>query len=462
MTIVAQSSPEAAAPRSTLASCGSILAAATAALIVTSALTPPAEARGGGFGGGGFGGGMHLGGGSLRSMGTSSFKSETRSISRHVEPKFLAPKVALPRKIIEPKQVFIPKKVFKQETTQIAHVVKAKPHVEPAPRVQRIVKHVPVQIAKPVTLTKRIDVNAQPLHKSRLLPAAGAVAGAAALHTLANGKPKIQPVRLTADHYLKAKVVDLHGHKYDAAKKMWWDGKHWWRGLWAWLFIDGVWYYGNQPWVQADGGWSAGSANAPVCVDCGGGPGHGGPINGGPVKTADGATATVGAMPKPATSTDGHTPAVSGQGSGAAPVQVSKVAFEPLEAAANRQAKPVTKIEASTSAMVAATAAVCPSLPAAASLGFGYVDATGSLSDRDAGSAAAAVSTTPCDPPAAGTATVAAAAPTAKSLQVAEASLAVLGGSPGAATTIASGAPATECRQFVPAIGMTIEVPCAD
>ena len=74
---------------------------------------------------------------------------------------------------------------------------------------------------------------------------------------------------LSSTQLLKAKLEDHNGRKYNVTTKGWWDGKHWWYGRFAWLYVDDTWYYGNSVWRETNGSWSGdGIAEMPVCVDC--------------------------------------------------------------------------------------------------------------------------------------------------------------------------------------------------
>lgn len=437
---------------------GLVLAVA-AALALSSALTPAAEARGGG-GGGHFGGGMHFGGSSSlhtfkpQNLSTSSFKSfkATNNTTRHhdtvkvFKPKITHHETTTRRRVdkhidkhVEPKPIAL-KHIVKHDKPQVTHIVRHK-HVV-ANTGERIKKlHTPPLALHTAQLARKDKVlhNITPLHSTVL-------------------KLKTQPVKLSQAQYQTAKIVDSHGHHYDASKKMWFDGKHWWRGVWAWLFIDGVWYYGNRPWIEADGGWTTDGANTPVCVDC----------DGTTVATvaATGTGTTSLASVASGKAAVASSQPVTGKPADARPVTVDKVAFHKSDDVAKlhhgaKDGADKPRVKPLETASLGAAAATCTQTAGTATnrtattgpTGAEAVESPGMTHDSEAlpvtsGPAAAPAD---CAKPATGTAIAMA-----------------TGGQP-AATSTATSEPQTvaadrptECRQFVPAIGMTIEVPCAD
>jgi hypothetical protein len=66
-----------------------------------------------------------------------------------------------------------------------------------------------------------------------------------------------------------AKLIDGKGRQYDAAAKVWFDGKgQCWSGKEAFAFRSGNWFYGNARWYEIDGSWKTNAAEAPATIDC--------------------------------------------------------------------------------------------------------------------------------------------------------------------------------------------------
>lgn len=345
------------------------LAFATALLCATTALTSAdAFARGGHGGGGGFGGAMKLGA-PKPSFKPQVFKAQT------IKPRIVKPQVVA------------------------THTPKAKiPKVHhDAPQLRKLTRHditpkITPKIVKPVVAAAALTGAA--LKGKSLLKSAHATAA-----------PPPAGTKLTAKHFQIAKIDDGKGHQFVAAKKMWFDGKHWWRGHWAWLFIGGVWYYGNSPWTESSGTWTTTEAKwRPECVDCGGTP----------VKPAIVAT--------PPT----HTAAPTGKGIAAVKppcIQPVQPGAAPADTAAAPQGEDPAAVASGTdhAAQAGAPAATIPD-------------------GAPQGCKAVASETTGID----------GAAQVPPGDRVAEADV----------HKAAVGGPANECRQFVPAIGTTVEVPC--
>ena len=66
-----------------------------------------------------------------------------------------------------------------------------------------------------------------------------------------------------------AKLIDGKGRQFDAAAKVWFDGKgQCWSGKEAFAFKSGNWFYGNARWYELNGSWKTNAAEGPAAIDC--------------------------------------------------------------------------------------------------------------------------------------------------------------------------------------------------
>lgn len=374
-------------------------AIAAALLTTTTALTPVealARGGGGGHGFGGFGGGGGGGGGGFRAFTPKlqTFKMQTFKAAprithvapkiTHVTPKFVKPTVHATRKLDTHRETF-----------------------------RKFVKHdIAPKIVKPTLLSRHFTPQSKAGKVQTVLQTAQLA------HTLHAAKP--QAMKLTADHFKVAKIMDGKGNHFSATKKMWFDGKHWWKGRWAWLFINGAWYYGNSPWTQTESGWtSTDTVYRPECVDCGGAP----------------KTVTAAMVPPPPAGPAGAKKVVTAVKPPC--VQPKPVGAGPADAGAQTQTDEPMATAGSDQAQQEPTVTGIPgSAPQGCKPGngteMGTDGATAKIDPATSEATVQPITTTP------GEATV----------------------SPAAVGPSSPSPTATECRQFVPAIGMTIEVPC--
>jgi hypothetical protein len=374
-----------------------IIALAAAALAVTTALSTAAEARGmgGHFGGGGGFGRAHIG----SSMRMSTFKAPS------AKPAFKVHTFKSQTfKAVRSKPNFV-----KHDFRKVRSLV----HKEP-----KILKHAlkPKLDAHKLNTAKtllKLKTNKMLAHKNMpgwLKP--GAFKHVGVQHAAFKHGPA---PKLTSFQLQKAMHFDFKGNKYSAMKKAWFDGKHWWKGALAWLFIDGIWYYGDEPWYEVDGVWTTQSGFTAECLDCE------------PVVVKKTYVSTL-AEPSGSNGTGSATPSGASSGKSA---PKSADATQP----AGNDAKTKTTTPMSTEAVLIKSNTSEVEQPADQPTELATTTTTG---------------TGPEVTPAPATKVAEAVIEPAPAATEAEA--------PAAADPAAS--PLVDCKRFVPAAGMTISVPC--
>lgn len=275
-----------------------IIALAAAALAATTALSTAAEARG--FGGGmrGFGGGMRAAPMRMNSFKpAASFKSFRPASAFKSKPSFVKREFKPARSFVhKAPKVFKPSKAQHKITRHIRSEPKVTKHIKPVHKLpKQIAKHDikprPGQALKQLKMAKQINalksfkkgplanktlakMKANKLFGNKLLgnKLAGNKMFGNKMFGNKVGMLKSKPLftKLNPSLKLKAMHFDLAGKKFSPVKKAWWDGKHWWFGAAAlsWVFVDGYWYYGDEHVYWENDAWRTDSGFVAECLDC--------------------------------------------------------------------------------------------------------------------------------------------------------------------------------------------------
>lgn len=450
-----------------------IIALVTAALAATTALSTAAEARG--FGGGGFRG---FGGGGMRSAPMRSFKAAPSFKAFKAKPASSVMK-SVKSKPSFVKREFKPSRAIKQKSTasttqksfkRIKPESKVAKHVKPAPKLTKMnkftkitktAKHTvkpnqgkalkQIKMAKQLKLLKK-GPQAKPMlaklktnklfgHKlaankmlgnkmlgNKLLGNKLALKGAKPMFT------KLNPVMKQ-----KAMHFDFMGKKYSPMKKAWWDGKHWWFGAAAlsWVFVDGYWYYGDEHVYWEDDAWRTESGFVAECLDC---------STEYVTRTRVATVGTAASDDTPSqpvtrtvtrtTSADDEAPSKSPAKRTSAPAKDADKQVKPLKSAGNDTDTKTTTPMSTEAVLIRSNTAE-------------LAEPTGELPS---------VAEAPAGDTTTGTAAV------AEPTQVAEVAVDPAAtndaGVPAATETEPAASPVIDCKRFVPAVGMTVSVPC--
>lgn len=275
-----------------------IIALVTAALAATTALSTAAEARG--FGGGGF---RSFGGG-MRAAPMRTFKAAPSFKAFKAKPAFksvkpLKSKPSFVKREFKPSRSISHKSVVNKTPKSFKRIKnenKFTKNVKPAPKFTKINKTVkhnikPIQgkalknikMAKQLKLLKKGPLAKPMLAKLKSNKLFGhKLAGNKMLANKMMGNKLLgnklafkgaKPLFTKLNPSMKQKAMhfDFMGKKYSPMKKAWWDGKHWWFGPAAlsWVFVDGYWYYGDEHVYWEDNAWRTGSGFVAECLDCG-------------------------------------------------------------------------------------------------------------------------------------------------------------------------------------------------